>query len=375
MIGARGIGAPGAPRSAATTVPAVLAEPGVAPVLYLNHPSSLEHDTGNHPECAARIEAIEAQLRDWQGLERVLAPAASLEQLHAVHRPEHVRAIRELADSGGGAIDADTITSAGSYRAALHSAGGAAHMVDRLLAGQPEGPRAGFCGTRPPGHHAETATAMGFCLFNNVAVAARHARERHGIERVLILDWDVHHGNGTQEILWEDPGVLFVSIHQWPLYPGTGAAGETGAGAGAGHTVNLPVPAGSGDETFVSLVEHVVAPLAGAYSPQLVLVSAGFDAHREDPLAECSVSDQGYAAMAAAVRRIAAAAGDVPVGVVLEGGYAIGALVRSVGATLRALGEPTPEPAPGIPVSPLAAAALERAAEFWPELGRGRASG
>jgi len=284
----------------------VLAEPGAAPVLYLNHPSSLEHDTGHHPECAARIEAIEAQLRDWPDLERVLAPAASLEQLHAVHGPEHVTAIRELAESGGGAVDADTVTSAGSYRAALHSAGAAAHMVDLLLAGQPGDPRAGLCATRPPGHHAETATAMGFCLFNNVAVAARHARDRHGIERVLILDWDVHHGNGTQEILWEDPGALFVSIHQRPLYPGTGAPVQSGAGPGAGHTVNLPVPPGSGDATFVSLVEHVVAPLAGAYSPQLVLVSAGFDAHREDPLAQCSVSDAGYTAMTAAVRRMAA---------------------------------------------------------------------
>jgi acetoin utilization deacetylase AcuC-like enzyme len=371
MIGARGIGALGARRPAATTVPAVLAEPGMAPVLYLHHPSSLEHDTGNHPERAARIEAIEAQLRDWPGLERVVAPAATVEQLHAVHSPDHVVAIRELAESGGGMIDGDTTTSAGSYRAALHSAGAATHMVDRLLAGDPGGPRAGFCATRPPGHHAETATAMGFCLFNNVAVAARHARDAHGIERLLILDWDVHHGNGTQEILWEDPGVLFVSIHQWPLYPGTGAASETGAGAGAGHTVNLPVPPGSGDETFVSLVEHVVAPLAGAYRPQLVLVSAGFDAHREDPLAECSVSDQGYAAMAAAVGRMAAAEGDVPIGVVLEGGYAIGALARSVAATLRALGDPSPAPPPELAVSPLAQPALERAVGFWPGLGSG----
>jgi acetoin utilization deacetylase AcuC-like enzyme len=193
---------------------------------------------------------------------------------------------------------------------------------------------------------------MGFCLFNNVAVAARRARDAHGIDRVLILDWDVHHGNGTQDVFYDTDEVLFASIHQWPLYPGTGAAGETGVGPGTGYTANLPVPPGSGDEVFVSLVEHVVAPLARAYRPGLILVSAGFDAHVDDPLADGRVTDAGYAAMAASVRSVADELG-VPVGVILEGGYELGALSRGLVATLEVLSAEEPVPAPQLPVHPL----------------------
>jgi acetoin utilization deacetylase AcuC-like enzyme len=207
---------------------------------------------------------------------------------------------------------------------------------------------------------------MGFCLFNNVAVAARRARDAHGCQRVMVLDWDVHHGNGTNDIFWTDDGVLYVSIHQWPLYPGTGAPDDLGAEAGLGYSVNLPVPPGSGDETFVSLVEHLAVPLARAYEPQLFLVSAGFDAHRDDPLASCLVSDGGYAAMAGSVRRVCAELGDVPVGVVLEGGYALGALARSVAAVLDVLAASEAPPAPDVPLSPLAAEARGRVARFWP---------
>jgi acetoin utilization deacetylase AcuC-like enzyme len=194
---------------------------------------------------------------------------------------------------------------------------------------------------RPPGHHAEPARAMGFCLFNNVAVAARRAHAAHGVERVAILDWDVHHGNGTNDIFHADPGVLFVSIHQWPLYPGTGSASDAGSGPGEGLTVNLPVPGGSGDDVFCSLVDHVVAPIVREYDPGLLLVSAGFDAHREDPLAGCEVTEDGYAAMAASMRRLAGELA-VPLGIVLEGGYALGALSRSTVATLAAVSEVSP---------------------------------
>jgi acetoin utilization deacetylase AcuC-like enzyme len=207
---------------------------------------------------------------------------------------------------------------------------------------------------------------MGFCLFNNVAVAARRALDAHEAGRVLILDWDVHHGNGTNDIFHADRDVVFVSIHQSPLYPGTGASSDVGSGEGVGHTVNLPVPGGSGDDVFCSLVEHVVAPLARAYRPGLLLISAGFDAHAEDPLAGCSVTDAGYAGMAASMRALAEAL-DVPLGIVLEGGYALGALSRSVVATLEAAGD-TSAAAPDVPEHPLSVAARERLARHWPSL-------
>jgi acetoin utilization deacetylase AcuC-like enzyme len=304
--------------------------------LYLHHPSSFEHDTGPHPENADRLRAIEAALerRDWLGLERVEAPAATREQLLRVHPSEHVERIRRLSEDGGGMIDMDTVASSGSYVAALHAAGGAVAAVDRLLAG---GHGFAFCGLRPPGHHAETSTAMGFCLFNNAAVAARHAIAEHGVERVVVLDWDVHHGNGTAEVFYETAEVLYFSIHQSPLYPGTGAASETGVGEGEGHTVNLPVPPGSGGGEFLSLVEDVVVPRAREYAPGLIIVSAGYDAHRADPLAQCTLGERDYGAMAAAIRDLGAELG-IPVLVCLEGGYDLDALAASVVATLEALG-------------------------------------
>jgi acetoin utilization deacetylase AcuC-like enzyme len=339
----------------------------MASVAYLRSPASLRHDTGAHPERADRIPAIEAALaeRDWAGLERIEAPAADEELILAVHSREHLDAIRAIAERGGGAIDADTVTSPGSWDAALHSAGGAARMVDLLVGDRSHA--AAFCGLRPPGHHAERARAMGFCLFNNVAVAARRARDAHGIERVLVLDWDVHHGNGTNAIFHEDPGVLFVSIHQWPLYPGTGPADDVGSGAGRGFTFNLPVPPGSGDDTFASHVEHLVVPLVRDYRPGLVLVSAGYDAHRDDPLADCEVTEAGYAAMTAAVRLAGGEAG-APIGVVLEGGYDLRALARSVAATLSVLAAADPSGNGAVALHPLTAEALARAERFWPGL-------
>ena len=329
--------------------------------VLLSHPSSLEHDTGGHPEQPARITAIERALaeRDWLGWERRESPQATPEVLQLVHPAAYVESIERFCDAGGGMLDLDTVASARSYVAAAHAAGGAAALVDALLAG--EAP-VGASLHRPPGHHAEAARAMGFCLFNNVAVAARRALSA-GVERVLILDWDVHHGNGTNDIFHADPEVLFVSIHQSPLYPGTGAAGDEGSGDGAGFTVNLPVPGGSGDETFCSLVEHVVVPLARAYEPGLLLVSAGFDAHADDPLAGCSVTDDGYAAMAASMRRVAIEL-RVPLGFVLEGGYALGALSRSVVTSLEAAGSEEPV-APDVEVHPLAEAARGRLAPRW----------
>jgi acetoin utilization deacetylase AcuC-like enzyme len=339
----------------------------VAAPLYVHHRSSLEHDTGAHPERIERIPAIEHELerRDWLGFERLEAPAASRDSLLAVHTPAHVDAIEALSARGGGAIDLDTVTSPGSFEAALHAAGGAVAMVDRLLA--EDGAPVAFCGLRPPGHHAETARAMGFCLFNNVAVAARHALDHHALERVLVLDWDVHHGNGTAEIFAGTAEVLFVSIHQWPLYPGTGAIHEIGTGPGEGYTVNVPVPAGSGDDLYTSLVKHLVDPLARSYEPQLVLISAGYDAHRDDPLAGCRVTDVGYRTMAGFVRQLCRELGDVPVGAVLEGGYDLGALARSVAGTLEMLTAAVTFEDPE--VHPLTVSAAAAFSQRWPALG------
>jgi len=339
-----------------------------APVL-LEHSSSLEHDTGHHPEQPTRMVAIDRALaaHDWVGYERVLSPPATLNALTAVHPAEHVQAIEAAAAAGGAQIDADTVVSAGSWTAALHAAGGAVELVDRLLGGS--APSGSFSAHRPPGHHAGPARAMGFCLLNNVAVAVRHALDAGGLDRVMIVDWDVHHGNGTEEIFAADPRVLFVSIHQSPLYPGTGPASFTGRGDGDGFTVNLPVAPGSGDAVYCGLVDGVCVPLARAFAPELMLISAGFDAHREDPLADCTVAETGFARMAAALRDVCAEL-TVPLGGVLEGGYALDALGRSLVATLQALSGSPSDAGAGRPAEPVAqvSAARERLARHWPEL-------
>jgi acetoin utilization deacetylase AcuC-like enzyme len=328
--------------------------------LYYSHPSSLRHETGGHPENAGRIRAIDAALGGAAlELERREPPRASREQLERVHTPDHVSAIEELCASGGGMIDMDTIASEGSWEAALHGAGAAADAVDRLLAGESS---AAFCGLRPPGHHAERERAMGFCLFNNIAVAAEQAIAAGGAERVLILDWDVHHGNGTEEIFSASDRVLYSSIHQWPLYPGTGPADYEGDGPGEGYTINLPVEPGADSERFLALVQHVVVPVARAFEPGLIAISAGFDAHRADPLASCLVDEDGYRQMSATVRDVAAEL-DVPVLVCLEGGYDPDALAASVVATLEGLAG---SDAPPLADRDLAEPHRARVARRWP---------
>jgi acetoin utilization deacetylase AcuC-like enzyme len=329
--------------------------------IYFSHPSSLEHETGlGHPERPDRIRAIEAELqrRDWLGWERREAPAASMEQLLRVHPQQYVDAVREVS-SRAGAFDLDTPTSTGSWDAALHAAGGACALVDELQSGRS---RVGFAGLRPPGHHAEATRAMGFCLFANVSIAARHALAL-GAERVLVLDWDVHHGNGTNAIFHESAEVLFASIHQYPFYPGTGALEDVGSGEGEGYSLNLPVPEGSGEVVFASLVEHVVAPVARAFAPDLVLVSAGFDAHRDDPVGGCTLETESFGQLA---RQTLALAGDAPVGAVLEGGYDLDALALSTAETMAALadgGEPDP-----VELLPIAEEAAGHVRRWWPAL-------
>jgi acetoin utilization deacetylase AcuC-like enzyme len=309
-------------------------------VLYFSHPACLEHDPRvhmpDHPDTPERLLAIEALLAelDWLGWERRLAPPASEEQFELVHTRAHVEAIRELCLVGGGAIDPDTFVGEASYRAALHAAGGACEMARALLGGEGT---VGFCAVRPSGHHAEPNRAMGFCLFNNVAVAAELAIRELGAERVFIFDWDVHHGNGTAEAFRQRSDVLFASIHQSGLYPGTGPISDLGSGPGEGYTINLPVPAGSGEELWLSLLEHIVVPAATEFAPDLVLISAGFDAHAEDPLADCALATESFAEMSRHVRDLADGLG-APLGAVLEGGYNPPVVAECVAATLAALG-------------------------------------
>jgi acetoin utilization deacetylase AcuC-like enzyme len=335
---------------------------GIAAPLYFRHDSSLDHDTGGHPEGPGRIPAIEREMerRDWLGYERREAPEVDLRQLRAVHPATYIDEVRFMSERGGGAFDADTVASEGTYEAALHAAGGACALVEALVAG--EAP-AGFSGLRPPGHHAEPRVAMGFCFFNNVAVAARRALDGLGLDRVFILDWDVHHGNGTNDIFHTSRDVLFASIHQYPWYPGTGPLEDAGSGEGEGFSINLPVPAGSGDDVWLSLVEHVVVPAARAFDPQLVLISAGFDAHRDDPLGSCTLDESSFAHMARWMRRLGDDLG-APVGAVLEGGYDLAALAGSCAATLEALrdgGDPR-----SVEPHPLAARAARQVGRWWP---------
>jgi acetoin utilization deacetylase AcuC-like enzyme len=330
--------------------------------LYFHHPLSLEHDPrehiDGHPDTPARIMAIESKLaaRDWLGFEPRLATPAGDEALLRVHDREHVARLRELAAAGGGRIDADTSIGAQSWAAAVCAAGGACDMVRALTAGES---KVAFAGLRPAGHHADRHRAMGFCLLNNVAIAAELAISELGVKRVFILDWDVHHGNGTADIFRRRDDVLFASIHQSGIYPGTGPLSDSGAGAGYGYTINLPAQAGADGELWLSLLEYVALAAAREFAPGLVLISAGFDAHRLDPVGGCRLETEDFAQMTCQVRDLARELG-APVGAVLEGGYDPATLADCVAATLAALaGEGTSESiAPDPLFTPRAAAAV-----------------
>jgi acetoin utilization deacetylase AcuC-like enzyme len=316
-----------------------------------------------HPDTPERLLAIEQVLaaNDWLGWERREAPAAEESQLELIHSTRHVQSIKRLCQAGGGAIDPDTFAGEASYRAALHAAGGPCEMARALLARERS---VAFCGVRPSGHHAEPDRAMGFCLFNNVAVAAEFAIRELGAGRVFILDWDVHHGNGTAEAFRRRPDVLFASIHQSGIYPGTGPLTDVGSGPGEGYTINLPVPAGSEEDLWLSLVEHIVVPAAEAFEPDLVLISAGFDAHRSDPLAGCRLGSSSFAEMARQVCDLSERR-EAPLGAILEGGYEPAALAECVLETLAGLArdEPARSVAPEVPVTSRAAAHIGR---YWP---------
>jgi acetoin utilization deacetylase AcuC-like enzyme len=312
-------------------------------VLFGAHPCCLEHVVGEgHPERPARLQAVDRGVHEAGLGDAVTAFApreATRDELTAVHSPDYVDALQRFCAGGGGAIDADTAVVTQSYDAALVAAGSGPSAIARLDAGEAD---AAFCAVRPPGHHATPSRAMGFCLFNNVAVAAAALAARG--ERVMIVDYDAHHGNGTQDAFYADPRVLFVSLHQYPLYPGTGALRETGTADAVGSTVNLPLPAGATGDVYRAAVDQVVAPLAARWQPTWLLLSAGFDAHRDDPITDLGLTAGDFADVTAEL------AGLVPPGrrlVFLEGGYDLWAIVHSTSATMAALaGERVrPEPA------------------------------
>jgi acetoin utilization deacetylase AcuC-like enzyme len=303
--------------------------------LYVTHPAGLNHLTPlGHPERPDRLRAIEAAMQDekFQHLTRVEAPTVPFETIALCHPMDYVEGIRDATpDQGMVRLDADTSMSPGSFEAALRAVGGAVIAVDEVMTGNVAN---AFCAMRPPGHHTETAQAMGFCLFNNAAIAARHAQDRHGAERVAIVDFDVHHGNGSQEIFWSDATVMYCSTHQMPLYPGTGARSERGQ---HDTIVNAPLRPGNGGAEFREAMETIILPRLREFRPDLVIISAGFDAHIRDPLANLNLTDADFGWATRKLMEIADLSASGRVVSVLEGGYDLQGLQESVAAHVAAL--------------------------------------
>lgn len=314
------------------------------PVAVFYHPDCLLHETGPlHPECPERVERIRATLegREWRDIIHWHSPQpVAASWIEAVHSREYRAFVEEACLTGRHTVDfGETLVCPDSYHAALLAAGGATGCVDALFQA---GYQRAFNLMRPPGHHACTEKAMGFCLFNNIAIAAHYARMTYGVERLCIIDWDVHHGNGTQEIFYESPATLFCSIHQLPLYPHTGEQHETGLGAGIDATVNVPLPPGAGLDLYKDAMETAVAPAVDAFRPDLILLSAGFDAHRLDPLAGMHLESDDYHALTRWTIDLAERHCGGRLISLLEGGYHLEALPASVAAHLRALGGRSP---------------------------------
>lgn len=315
-------------------------------VSFLADPVSVRHDTGpGHPERPERygavVEALEtAGLLD--GVARVESRPATRDELELVHDPAYIAlAEREIASGAEHLSTGDTHICPASWDAAVHAVGGALAVVDSVLEGRAD---RGFCVARPPGHHARPAQGMGFCVFNNAAVAARYAQRRWGVERVLIIDWDIHHGNGTQDVFYEDGSVLFFSTHQSPWYPGTGAVNETGEGKGAGTTLNRPFPAGTGSRELLPVFEQDLERAARAFRPDLVVISAGFDARLGDPLGQFRLTDEDFHRLTTLVCALSEDVGSGKTVSLLEGGYALEGLARGAAAHFAALvGKPLGE--------------------------------
>ena len=318
--------------------------------VYATHVRYAEHDYPGHPENAERIRAIWRGLAEDGLVDRMrsveVAPLAVQEAL-SVHAADHLDLLRRVSASPRNTfLDADTYAGPDALSIALLSAGGVVITVDEILSGRA---RNGLAVTRPPGHHAMPDHAMGFCLLGNVALAARHAQARHGIERVAIIDYDVHHGNGTEAMFYDDPSVLYISTHEYPFYPGTGAATDVGSGAGEGYTINIPLAAGAGDETYAAAFQRIVRPAVKRFAPQLILASVGFDAYWADPLAEMDLTLTGYSDIAGDVLDLAKHLSDGKVAFALEGGYNLDALRYGVSNLARQLLGDTPTDPLGSP--------------------------
>lgn len=301
--------------------------------------SHRKHHSEGHVERPERLDAVMTRLEKhpvWKHVERLDAEPPSEDVLRLVHSREHIEAVKH-ASSRAKRLDADTYTTRHSYQAALDAVGCLLAVTGAVCEGQAP---TGFAAVRPPGHHATPSRAMGFCLFSNVAIAARWAQRRFGLERVLIVDFDVHHGNGTQDVFYEDPSVMYVSTHQSPFYPGTGLAHERGHGDGEGTTINVPLPSGTGDAAFETLFSDVLRTHALRFDPDLVMVSAGYDAHWKDLLGGMRVSTSGFAAITRELCQWAGACCDGRIVAALEGGYHVEALADSVAATVRIMNEP-----------------------------------
>jgi acetoin utilization deacetylase AcuC-like enzyme len=305
--------------------------------LYFSHDACMGHDMGPmHPERPARLEALNTVFAadDFAALDRREAPLATVDQIARMHPRDHVeRVLAAVPRSGLVRLDGDTSVSPGSGAAALRAAGGVCAAVDAVITGKATN---AFCAGRPPGHHAEAEIPMGFCLFNNVAVAAAHARAAHGLKRVAIMDFDVHHGNGTQAMFWDEPDMMFASTHQMPLYPGTGARRERGA---HGTIVNAPLPGGAGGEEFRAEMTEIILPALDAFEPELLIISAGFDAHVDDPLAGLCFVEDDYAWTTRELMAIARRHAGGRIVSSLEGGYDLDALAASASAHVRVLME------------------------------------
>jgi acetoin utilization deacetylase AcuC-like enzyme len=334
-----------------------------------------EHDPGTgHPESPNRLRVIHELIdREFSSLPLIPPRPATESELALIHDPAYIQTVANTAGRRHSQLDPDTGLSAKSFEIACLAVGGLLNAVDSILSphSSPLTPHAVFALVRPPGHHAEPGHGMGFCLFNNVAIAAQYAKEKYGLKRILIVDWDLHHGNGTQNAFYDDPGVLFFSSHQYPYYPGSGSSEQSGSGKGEGFTVNAPFPTGFGDAEYFSVYDRVIRPIALEYSPELVLVSAGFDPYIKDPLGGMKVTGAGFAALTALVRDIAEQTCQGRVLLTLEGGYDPDGLRDGVRAVLQTLnGQPSPEPmiSPTANVDDVTARVISVHKKYWESL-------